>query len=190
MLRRLLVTPVVLGVIGVSLTGPVRAQSLGEVAAREAKRRAAAPHAAKVVTDADLKGVQGADDSPNAAAEGTPASTPTAEPKRVAAAVPAPEGPPPQGHCLGDNKTSSKISRPEPGVVVIAWVVDVANYCAQPHDIRATYQVWGAGDVLLQSDQQDLSIAAKARATASGKMRLTADTWARVARRSSVAQFR
>jgi hypothetical protein len=107
-----------------------------------------------------------------------------------AGVVRAQPGQPPQGHCLGDSKTSSTVSRPETGVVVIAWVIDVANFCAEPHAIRATYMAWGADNVLLQSDQQDLSIAAKARATATGRMRLSAETWARVTHRSGVAQFR
>jgi hypothetical protein len=102
----------------------------------------------------------------------------------------APASPPPQGHCLGDLKISSNVSRPEPDVVVIDWALDVANSCGEPHAIRAIYQAWGADNVLVQSDQQDLSIEAHARATATGKMRMTADSWARVTHRSGIAQFR
>lgn len=36
--------------------------------------------------------------------------------------------------------------------------------------------VWGTDDVLVQSDQQDLSIAAKVKATAVGRMQLSAET--------------
>lgn len=105
------------------------------------------------------------------------------------AAAPA-SASPPGGHCLGDAKVNSTVSRPEPYLVVIDWSIDVANFCGEPHDIRATYQAWGADNVLVQSDQQDLSIAANSRATASGLMRMTPEAWARVTRRSGVAQFR
>lgn len=44
--------------VGVSFAGVVRAQSVGELAVREAKRRAASTHAPKVITNADLPGAQ------------------------------------------------------------------------------------------------------------------------------------
>jgi len=96
---------------------------------------------------------------------------------------------PPQGHCLGDAQVSSNVVRAG-DIFVIDWAIDVANSCGEPHEIRATYQAWDADNVLVQSDQQDLSIEANARARASGLMRMTADNYARVTRRSGVAQFR
>jgi hypothetical protein len=111
-------------------------------------------------------------------------------PGTLPAAAPAPAAPRPQGHCLGDLKVTSNVLRPEPDVVVIDWAIDVANSCAEPHDIRATYQAWSADHVLVQSDQQDLSIEANGRATASGLMRMTPEAWARVTSRSGIAQFR
>ena len=120
-------------------------------------------------------------------ANDSPAAAPPAPPP---AAAPAPAPPPPQGHCLGDAKVSSKVSRPVPDVVVIEWTIDVANSCAEPHDIRATYQAWDAGGVLVQSDEADLSIDANNRVTASGLMRMTPEAFARVTRRSGVARFR
>ncbi len=120
-------------------------------------------------------------------ANNTSAATP---PGTRPAAAPAPAGPPPQGHCLGDLTITSNVLRPEPEVVVIDWAIDVANSCAEPHDIRATYQAWSADNVLVQSDQRDLSIEANGRATASGLMRMTPEAWARVTHRSGVAQFR
>ena len=126
-----------------------------------------------------------------ACSRGTADNTSTARPPATRpAAASAPAGPPPQGHCLGDLKITSNVLRPEPDVVVIDWAIDVANSCAEPHDIRATYQAWSADNALVQSDQQDLSIEANGRATASGLMRMTPEAWARVTRRSGVAQFR
>jgi hypothetical protein len=120
-------------------------------------------------------------------ANNTSAATP---PGTRPAAAPAPAAPPSQGHCLGDLKITSDVLHPQPDVVVIDWVIDVANSCAEPHDIRATYQAWSADNVLLQSDQQDLSIEASGRARASGLMRMTPEAWARVTRRAGVAEFR
>jgi hypothetical protein len=114
------------------------------------------------------------------AAVNTPATPP---------AISRPAAAPPQGHCLGDLQISSNVLRAG-DVVVIDWAIDVANSCGEPHEIRATYQAWGADNVLVQSDQQDLSIDANARARASGLMRMTSDNYARVTRRSGVAQFR
>ena len=126
-----------------------------------------------------------------ACSRGTANNTSAAMPQGTRqAAAPAPAGPAPQGHCLGDVKITSNVLRPEPYVVVIDWSIDVANSCAEPHDIRATYQAWSADNVLVQSDQQDLSIEANSRATASGLMRMSPEDWARVTRRSGVAQFR
>jgi hypothetical protein len=121
------------------------------------------------------------------AANNTSAATPAGA---LPAATPAPAAPPPQGHCLGDAKVTSNVVRPVPDLVVIEWTIDVANSCAEPHDIRATYQAWGADGVLVQSDTSDLSIEANSRATASGLMRMTPEIFARVTRRSGVAQFR
>jgi len=121
---------------------------------------------------------------------GTANTTSAATPPNSRPAAPGAAPTPPRGHCLGDLKTTSSVSYPEPYLVVIDWSIDVANYCPAPHDIRATYQAWGANDVLVQSDQQDLSIEANSRATASGLMRMSPEDWARVTRRSGVAQFR
>jgi hypothetical protein len=106
----------------------------------------------------------------------------------IAATVPA--APPHQGHCLNDAQVSSNVTQPEPDLIVLDWSIDVANSCAAPHDIRATYQAWGANNELVQSDSQDLSIEANSRARASGLMRLTSAEWARVTHRSGFAQFR
>jgi hypothetical protein len=108
----------------------------------------------------------------------------------VPIAAPVPTTPPHQGHCLNDAQVSSNVTQPEPDLVVIDWSINVANSCPAPHDIRATYQAWGANNELVQSDSQDLSIEASSRATASGLMRLTAAEWERVTHRSGFAQFR
>jgi len=126
-----------------------------------------------------------------ACSRGTPNDTPAAMPPGATpAAAPAPSGPPPQGHCLGDLKVSSTVVPTGPHVVVIDWAIDVANSCAEPHDIRATYQAWSADNVLVQSDEKDLSIEANSRARASGLLRMTPEDYARVTRRSGVAKFR
>jgi hypothetical protein len=125
-----------------------------------------------------------------ACSRGTPNNTSAAIPVRPAAApAPAPAVAT-QHHCLGDVKITSAVLPTAPDIVVIDWSLDVANSCPEPHDIRATYQAWGAGDVLLQSDQQDLTIEANARATATGLLRMTPQDYARVTRRTGVAQFR
>ena len=119
--------------------------------------------------------------SNNTAAAVAPATRP--------AAAPAPAGPP-GGHCLGDLKITSDVLRTSTDIVVIDWSMDVANFCAQPHDIRMTYQAFSADNQLVQSDQQDLTIEANSRATGSGLMRMTPEAFARVTRRTGFAQFR
>src|SRR3954464_14824547 len=99
------------------------------------------------------------------------ANTTSATTARPPAAAPA--APPPQGHCLGDAQVTSNVLPAGPAVVVIDWAIDVANSCAEPHDIRATYQAWSADNQLVQSDQQDLTIEGNARARASGLMRMS-----------------
>jgi hypothetical protein len=54
----------------------------------------------------------------------------------------------------------------------------------------SAHQAWSADNVLVQSDLQDLSIAANGRATAASLMRTTPEAWARLTRRSGIAQFR
>jgi hypothetical protein len=195
MLRHVVAASAVLCVTGTLAGGVVRAQSLGDIAAREAKRRAAAPHAAKVVTDKDLPDAKAADPAkPTADDPSAPTPVPAAStaplPAPPAAPRPAPPGPSPNGHCLGDAKVDSRVTRDEHGMVTVDWTIDVANYCAEPHDIQAVYQAFGADDALLQSDRQELSIDAKMRATASGRMLVPDVIWDRVTHRSGFARFR
>jgi hypothetical protein len=181
--RRALAASVVLCVLALPVSAALSAQSLGDLAATEAKRRAASDKAAKTITNADLTAKPPTPADPPKASAGEKAQAPSTTTAPAAAAPGA------SGNCFGGAMNSSVV-HPTPATTAIDWTMDFSNACADAFPVRVTFTVFDKDNVALETDHQDLSLAGHGAARASGRMAVSRETFLRIHHRLSLVQVR